>query len=137
MKRREFVALAGAAAAWPLAARAQQPAPTKRIGLMANLPLAPIESFKKKLNDLGHIEGKNLTIEYRFTQGRDELYSAFASELASLPVDLIVTWGTPAAFAAKRATTKIPIVIGAAGDVVNTGIVRLEVRDRRRRREPI
>jgi putative ABC transport system substrate-binding protein len=123
MKRREFIAGLGAAAAWPLAARAQQPAPTRRIGLMANLPLAPIEGFKKKLNDLGHIEGRNLTIEYRFAQGRDELYPAFASELTSLPVDLIVTWGTPATFAAKHATTRIPIVIGAAGDVVNTGIV--------------
>jgi putative ABC transport system substrate-binding protein len=121
--RRQFItALGGATAVWPLAARAQQTGKVSRIGLMANLPLPPIDAFKKALQELGYVEGKNLIIEYRFAEGKEDRYAAFAAEFASLPVDLIVTWGTPAAFAAKRATTKIPIVLGAIGDVLNTGI---------------
>src|ERR1700704_802802 len=124
MKRRAFITLlGGAAATWPLVTQAQQPARMKRIGLMANLPLRPIEAFRKKLQELGYVEGKSLIIEFRFAEGRDERYPAFAAELVARPVDLIAVWGTPAAFAAKRATTTIPIVIGAAGDVVNTGLV--------------
>jgi putative ABC transport system substrate-binding protein len=123
MKRREFITLlGGAAVAWPLAARAQQPARMRRIGLMGSLPLRPIDSFRKRLQDLGYTEGKNLVIDYRFAEGKDDRYPAFASELTSLPVDLIVTWGTPAALAAKHATTKIPVVF-VAGDAINTGIV--------------
>jgi putative ABC transport system substrate-binding protein len=124
MRRREFITfLGGAAAGWPRAARAQQTERIRRIGLMASSSLPPIESFQKKLQELGYVEGKNLIIEYRFAEGLDDRYPTFASELVSLSVDLIVTWGTPAAIAAKRATTKIPIVLGAVGDVVNTGIV--------------
>jgi putative tryptophan/tyrosine transport system substrate-binding protein len=122
LQRREFITLLCGAAAWPVAARAQQPARIRRIGLMANLPLRPIESFRRKLQELGFTEGKNLIVDYRFAEGSDDRYPAFAGELVSLPGDLIVSWGTPAAFAAKRATTKIPTVI-VAGDVVNTGIV--------------
>ena len=128
MKRREFITLLGGAAAapsllWPLtAARAQRPAGMRRIGLLASLPLRPIDSFRRRLQELGYAEGKNLVIEYRFAEGRDDQYPALASELTSLPVDLIVTWGTPAAFAAKRATATIPIVF-VAGDAVNTGLV--------------
>jgi putative ABC transport system substrate-binding protein len=123
MRRREFIAGLGSAAAWPLVVRAQQPDRMRRIGLLANLPLPPVETFRTKLRELGYIEGKNLLIEYRFAEGQDERYTGFASELVALSVDLIVVWGTPAAFAAKHATTRIPILIGAAGDVVNTGIV--------------
>ena len=124
MKRRAFITLLGGEAApWPLVAQAQEPARMKRIRLMANRPLRPIEAFRKKLQELGYVEGKSLIIEFRFAEGRDERYPAFAAELVALPVDLIAVWGTPAAFAAKRATTTIPIVIGAAGDVVNTGLV--------------
>jgi len=124
VKRREFIALiGGAAAAWPLAARAQQPVRVKRIGLMGNLQLRPIESFRNKLREFGYIEGQNLIVDYRFAEGREERYSNFAAELVALPVDLIVTWGKPAAFAAKRATTTIPIVLGGIGDVINTGLV--------------
>jgi putative ABC transport system substrate-binding protein len=122
MRRREFVGLIGGAALWPLAAHAQSER-VKRIGLMANLPLQPIERFRKKLNQIGYVEGKNLVIEYRFAEGKDERYTLFASELVAIPVDLIVVWGTPAAFAAKRATSKIPIVLGGVGDVINTGLV--------------
>jgi putative ABC transport system substrate-binding protein len=131
MRRREFITLlGGTAAAWPLAARAQDPpagaqpaARVKRIGFMANLPLEPVQRFRKKLEEIGCVEGRNLIIDYRFAEGRDDRYPAFAAEFVQIPVDIIVVWGTPAAFAAKRATTKIPIVIGAVGDVLNVGLV--------------
>jgi putative ABC transport system substrate-binding protein len=90
---------------------------------MGSLPPESIERFRKKLAQLGYIEGKNLVIEYRNAQGNDGLYPAFASELVALPVELIVTVGTPAAFAAKRATSKIPILLGTVGDVIHTGLV--------------
>src|SRR6185437_14794686 len=118
MKRREFITLlGGAATAWPFAARAQQLSAPRRIGLMANLPLPPVQ----RLQQLGYVEGKNLIIEYRYGEGRDDRFNSFAAELVAMPVEVLVVWGTPAAFAAKRATTTVPILIGAAGDVVNTG----------------
>ena len=124
IRRRDFITLLdGAAAAWPIVAGAQRPVRAKRIGLMANLQLRPIEDFRNRLRELGYIEGQNLIVEYRFAEGREERYSEFAAELVALPVELIVTWGTPAAFAAKRATTTIPIVLGGIGDVINTGLV--------------
>ena len=122
MKRREFLSFAvGAAIGLPLAANAQS-GRVRRIGLMANLSLLPIERFRQRMEQLGYVEGKNLLVEYRFAEGRDELYAGFAEELVSMPVELIVAWGTPAAFAAKRATSKIPVVI-TVGDVINTGLV--------------
>jgi putative ABC transport system substrate-binding protein len=122
MMRRRFIALLGGAVALPLAARAQQ-AGVRRIGLMANLPLKPIEHLRQKLKDLGYVEGQNLVIEYRYADGRDDHYDAFAAEFLKLPVDMIVTWGTPASLAAKRATSTVPILIAAIGDVLNIGIV--------------
>ncbi len=89
---------------------------------MATSPLPPIQNFKSKLLELGYVDGKNLVMENRYAEGRDDRYPAFAAELAALPVDVIVAWGTPAALAAKRATTRIPTVV-VAGDVFNTGIV--------------
>jgi putative ABC transport system substrate-binding protein len=111
-----------AAASWPKRAAAQHAKP-RRIGLMANQPLAPIQRFIQKLSQLGYVEGKNIIIEYRFGEGRDDRFPGFAAELVAMPVEVIVVWGNPAAFAAKRATTTIPILIGAAGDVVNTGLI--------------
>src|SRR6267154_2857007 len=123
MRRRDFVAAVGGATVWSLTAQAQQTTQrVRRIGLMANLRIQPIERFRKKLGELGYSEGKNLLIEYRFGEGKDERFANFAAELAAMPVDLIVAWGTPAAFAAKRATSKIPIVL-TVGDVINTGLV--------------
>jgi putative ABC transport system substrate-binding protein len=90
---------------------------------MANLSLPPVDKFRRKLTQLGYVEGKNLIIEYRFGEGRDDRFASFAAELVAMPVDAIVVWGTPAAFAAKKATSTIPILIGAAGDVLNTGLV--------------
>jgi putative ABC transport system substrate-binding protein len=119
MKRRELVALiCSAALAWP--ARAEPK--IRRIGLLASLPLPPIERLKKKLAELGYLEGKTIAFVPRFADGGDGRYPALAWELVALPVDVIVAWGTPASLAAKRATETIPIVV-VTGDVVNTGIV--------------
>ena len=75
------------------------------------------------MQQLGYVEGKNLIIEYRYGEGTDDRFPSFAAELVAMPVEVIVVWGNPAAFAAKRATTSIPILIGSAGDVVNTGLI--------------
>src|SRR5947207_604848 len=124
MNRREFMSLlGGAAVAWPLAARAQQSERVRTIGILASQPLPPIQRFARKLRDYGYVEGQNLRLVSRFAEGRDERYRDMATELAAIPVDLIVTWGTPAALAAKQATTTIPIVMGAAGDPISVGIV--------------
>jgi putative ABC transport system substrate-binding protein len=127
VRRREFITLlGGAAVAWPVAARAQQPQhSTKlvRIGVLASFPLPPLRKFSQKLKELGYVEGETLRFEYRFAEGHDDRYSILAAELVALPVDLILTSGTPAALAAKTATSTIPIVMGSIGDAVNTGIV--------------
>jgi putative tryptophan/tyrosine transport system substrate-binding protein len=125
MRRREFITLlGGAAATWPLAARAQQ-AVTKpiRVGVLANEWWPPIESLREGLHERGYVEGRNLQFEYRWAQDRNERHIALAAELIALPVDVIVTWGTPAALAAKGVTSTIPIVMGAIGDPVRVGVV--------------
>jgi putative ABC transport system substrate-binding protein len=122
--RRAFIMmLGGAAVAWPLAARAQQSERVRTIGILGSQSLPPIERFARKLRDYGYVEGQNLRLVSRFAEGRDERYPVMAAELAAMPVDLIVTWGTPAALAAKQATTTIPVVMGAIGDPVSVGIV--------------
>src|SRR5260370_19338273 len=114
MRRREFISLlGGAAATWPLAARAQQPAKSVRIGVLGTSPLPPLQRFFRKLPEYGYVEGRNLRLEARFAEGRDDLYPALAAGLTALPVDIIVTWGTPAALAAQQATPTIPIFIGS------------------------
>src|SRR5262249_35097982 len=124
MRRREFITLVGgAASAWPFVAAAQQSPAPKHIGLIANLPLPPVQRFRQRLQQLGYVEGKNLIIEYRYGKGRTDRFNSFAAELVAMPVEVIVVWGTPAAFAAKQATSHIPILIGAVGDVVNTGLI--------------
>jgi putative ABC transport system substrate-binding protein len=124
MRRREFISLlGGAATTWPLAARAQQPAKSVRIGVLGTSPLPPLQRFFRKLPEYGYVEGRNLRLEARFAEGRDDLYPALAAELTALPVDVIVTWGTPAALAAKQATTTIPIVMGSIADPVSVGVV--------------
>jgi putative ABC transport system substrate-binding protein len=126
MQRREFITLLGGAALWPLAAHAQEPqrtAKSVRIGVLASYRLPPMRRFSQKLKELGYVEGETLRLEYRFAEGYDERYSKLAAELVGLPVDLILTTGTPAALAAKRATTTIPIVMASIGDAVGTGVV--------------
>jgi putative ABC transport system substrate-binding protein len=123
MKRRDFITLLGGAVAWPLAARAQQIERVRTIGILAAQPLPPIHRFARKLRDYGYVEGQNLRLVFRFTEGRDDRYRAMAAELAALPVDLIVTMGTPAALAAKEETKTIPVVMGGIGDPVSVGVV--------------
>jgi len=124
MRRRDFIkAIAGSAATWPFAAPAQQAEKSVRIGELATLPLPPVQRFFRKLQEHGYVEGRNLRLEARYAEGRDDRYPTLAAELIALPVNIIVTWGTPAALAAKQATTTIPIVMGAIADPVSLGIV--------------
>jgi putative ABC transport system substrate-binding protein len=120
MRRREFIALVGGAAAWPLAARAQQAGKIFRIGMVepisAALNAANLNAFREELRDLGYVEGRNLLLEYRSAEGDARRFPALVSELIGLNVDLLVTRGTPAALAAKRATTTIPVVMAALGE---------------------
>jgi putative ABC transport system substrate-binding protein len=122
VKRRTFIAALGGAAAWPLAAHAQQ---RYRIGLLntgsSSSPL--IDTFIDALRDLGYVEGKNAVIERRFADGNVNRLRDFADGLVCLPVDVIVTMGTPAGFAAKEATRTIPIVFAANSDPVGVGLV--------------
>src|SRR5262245_22708322 len=128
IRRREFiVALGGAAAAWPLAARAQQPAKVPIIGFLgADRAVAQrpwVDAFVQRLRELGWIEGRTITIDYRWAEGRSESMAEIAAEFVRRKVDVIVTYGTPSALAAKRSTAVIPIVFAAAGDPVGTGLV--------------
>jgi putative tryptophan/tyrosine transport system substrate-binding protein len=124
MKRREFITLlGGAAAAWPLAARAQQ-GKAYRLGILAiarALPRAWDELFRG-LRDHGYVEGQNLIIERRYSEGQGERWPEAASELVGLKVDAIVVGTTPAALAAKKATSTVPIIIAAAFDPVGAGL---------------
>ena len=120
MRRRDFITLlGGAAAAWPLAARAQQVGKIYRIGILEPIPAARnaanLDALRKGLRELGYVEGRNLVIEYRSADGLAERFPELASELVRLKVDLIVTRGTPAAIAAKRATETIPVAMATMG----------------------
>jgi putative ABC transport system substrate-binding protein len=125
MKRREFITLVGGAAAagWPLAVTAQPVEKILVIGILAIEAWPPIATFRRTLNELGHVESKNVGFEYRYAAGRNDRFPALAEELVALRADAILTWGTEAALAAKRATTTIPIVMGAIGDPIGAGIV--------------
>lgn len=122
MKRREFLTLIGTtAAAWPLVARAQQ---RFKIGLLdTGLGATFAEPFMRKLVELGYVEGKNLVLERKSAEGKVERLNDLAAELVRQQVDVLVTAGTPAGFAAKKATSTIPIVLGANSDPVGVGLV--------------
>jgi putative ABC transport system substrate-binding protein len=94
-----------------------------RVGVLAPEGMRAIESFKARLRELGWIEGRNIRFDYRSVEGDDTRQPALAAELVALPVDLILTWGTPATMAAKQATATIPIVMGSIGDPVAVGVV--------------
>ena len=111
----------------PLAVEAQPPDKVYRIGVLERtsptVNVANLESFRQGLRALGYVEGKNLVIEYRSAEGRDDRFADLAAELVRLKVDLILTRGTPAALAAKHATPVIPVVITGVGDPVGQGII--------------
>ncbi len=130
MRRREFIlALGGAAAAWPFAARAQQAPKVARIGYLTIGSLESpearksLDTFREGLYELGYIEGQNIVIEYRAADGKIERLPALAAELARLRLDLIVAGATPAGLAAQQAFTMTPIVVAAMGDPVRDGFV--------------
>lgn len=129
MRRRKLLTIIGAAAVWPVLARGQQSQPKKvvTIGLLgsdtAQAQSAMVAAFVNRLHELGWTEGRNVTIEYRWAEGRTERLAELASELVRLRVDLILTHNTPPTLAAKNATSVIPIVFATAGDAVGSGIV--------------
>ena len=125
MKRREFLAFLGVVAALPLEASAQSKIP--RIGFMGNSTAALeanlLDAFREGLRELGYEEGRNIIIEYRWADGKYEQFPVLVAELIASKVDVIVTAGTPAALAVKKATTAVPLVMVAVGDPVGTGLV--------------
>jgi putative ABC transport system substrate-binding protein len=122
MRRREFITLLGGAAAWPLAAHAQQ-TKVPRIGVLVIGSPEPWEIIREGLRDLGYIDGKNIVVEFRSAGGNTSLLAELAADLVRLKVDLIVAERTPAVEAAKQATREIPIIMAAAGDPVGTGLI--------------
>jgi putative tryptophan/tyrosine transport system substrate-binding protein len=121
MRRREFITLIGGAAAWPLAARAQQRAKIPRIGIIDDSP--SWNAFRQGLRDLGYQEGQNIAFEYRNADGLPDRLAQAAADLVRLPVDVVTVYGTPPARAAKRATATIPTVMIGIGDPVGAGLV--------------
>ena len=127
MRRREFIkAIAGSAAAWPLAASAQQPT-MPIIGFLGALSASDwatrVEALRAGLRDLGYVEGKNIAIEFRWAEGNYDRLPTLVADLVRLKVNVIVTHGTPGTLAAKQATTTIPIVFAVVGDAVGSGVV--------------
>jgi putative tryptophan/tyrosine transport system substrate-binding protein len=126
VKRRQFITLLGGAViVWPLAARAQPSARPARVGVLTHgggLANPLFDAFRQEMRRLGYVEGRTLILEFRSAAGADRLPD-LAGELVRLPVDVIVVEGTPAARAAKQATSSIPIVMGVVAEPVETGLV--------------
>ena len=126
MRRRQFITLLGGAAAWPLAARAQQGAKVFRIGFLfygSSGSSPELDAFRRGLREFGYIEGQNIAVEYRFASGQVERLPDLAAELVRLKPDVIVAPATPASLAAKQATGTIPIVFAGVADAVGAGLI--------------
>jgi putative ABC transport system substrate-binding protein len=126
MKRREFIMLLGGAAAWPLPARAQQPAKIWRVGVLSpglSGESSPMQAFRQGLRDLGYVEGQNLEILWKFGGDSVDLLTNLAAEVARAGVDVIFAINTSAALAAKSATRTIPIVVTRVSDPIRTGLI--------------
>jgi putative tryptophan/tyrosine transport system substrate-binding protein len=125
MRRREFITLLSGATVWPLAAPAQQKLPT--IGWLGSGSSAAasqwVSAFSQRLRELGHVEGRTITVEYRWANGHEQRFAEIMAEFVRLKVDIVVTYSNAASLAAKHATTAVPIVFAAAGDPVGTGLV--------------
>ncbi len=127
MKRREFTTLLGGAVAWPLAVRAQQPGKVYRVGVLAPIQVPATDERRKILLSVlaarGFVDGQNLAVVRRSADARLEQLDGLAAELKAANVDVIVTFGYPAALAAKKSAKDVPIVVTGAGDPVATGLV--------------
>jgi putative tryptophan/tyrosine transport system substrate-binding protein len=127
MRRRAFILALGGAAAWPLAARAQQASKPPTIGYLGQSTQVAeaqrLAAFVQRLRELGWIDGRNVAIEIRWTEGRAERAAEMAADFVRLKVDAIVTSGTPQTAIVKQAISSIPIVFATAGDPVGTGLV--------------
>jgi ABC-type uncharacterized transport system substrate-binding protein len=127
MRRRAFITFLGSAAAWPLAAGAQQAGKLPTIGFLGGGTAASqrtwAAAFVQRLRELGWAEGRTVAVEYRWGEGRTERYAEIATEFVRLKVDVVLAAGTEAAVAAKQATSVIPIVFSTAGDPVGSGLV--------------
>src|SRR3974377_321330 len=126
LKRRQFIALLGGAVVWPLVARAQQP-PMPVIGFLdSRTPEAVtgrLRAFRRGLKETGYAEGENVAITYRWAENQIDRLPELANDLVRRPVSVIGVAGEPATFAAKSATTTVPIVFGVADDPVRVGLV--------------
>ena len=120
-------ALAGATVAWPTAGNAQQPTKLPTIGFLGTITPAAqrlwLNAFLQRLRELGWIEGRTVTIEYRWAEGSSDRAAEIAAEFVRLKVDVIVTYANPMVFAAEHATSVIPIIFAAAADPLGTGLV--------------
>jgi len=127
LKRRDFITLLGAAAAWPLAARAQQTPKLPTVGFLGVGTSSGggrwVGAFMQRLHELDWIDGRTIAVQFRWAEGRDERAAEIAAEFVRRKVDVIVTSATAGAVAAKQTTSVIPIVFAAAGDPVGTGLV--------------
>jgi putative ABC transport system substrate-binding protein len=128
VRRREFIALLGGAAAWPLAARAQQSAKVPRIGILspaASETAATLTAFREGIRNLGYVEGQTIALDFRLSKGMMDALPALAAELVRIPVNVIVTDSTSGTLDAFAATRTIPIVMGASGgDPVALGLAK-------------